>query len=66
MAEDSQAGDGDEADLVVAVVIRMTAAFIKGAVHPAALCYAGVEQVVALYAEIDLLQETFQPQRIAE
>ena len=55
VAQDGDAGDGNEADLVVAVVVGMAAAGVDGAVDPAALRHAGVEQVVGVHADFDFL-----------
>ena len=54
VSDGREAGYGDEADLVIAVVVRMAAAGIDGAIDPAALRDAGVEQVAQVHTEIDL------------
>ena len=66
MPEDGQPRHGDKADLIIAVVIRMATAFVDGTVNPAALGHVGVEQIVPLHPEIDLLQEAPQVQGLAK
>ena len=46
-----EAGRGDEADLVVAVVVGMAAAFIDGRVNPPTAGIVVVEDIVEIHAE---------------
>ena len=56
----------DEANLIIAVVVRMTAAFVDSRINPSAGCIVFVEHVVQVYTEDNLFESLLGLQRIAE
>ena len=65
-ADGCGAGHRDEAELVVAVGVRMAIRLADGGIYPAGGGHMGVEYVVDIKAEGDLPEEATEFDRIAE
>ena len=66
ITQDGEASHRDEADLVVTVVVGMSAAFVKSGIDPAAGGITLVEDVVEVHLDDGFLDDFLGFERIAE